>query len=89
MNPARFILRLLYEHWGEQWPVYQNPSLTKTRSARQPAEEFPAARRWSITYTANDWLLAGVVSLRELTAELKSIEDKALQLPIQRTEVNR
>jgi hypothetical protein len=74
------LLRDLYEHWDEQRAVYQDSSLAKKRSAKKLADGYPSATPWSISYTADDWLLGGVVSLRQLTADLEPVEAKALQL---------
>jgi hypothetical protein len=74
------LLRNLYEHWDEQRPAFQDPSVPKHKSGKRLAELCPDARPWSITYAPGEWLLGGVLRLSELTAALMRLEEAALQL---------
>jgi hypothetical protein len=59
-----------------------NTSITKgiNHNGNLAAERFPTGRPWSITYTANDWILDGVLSLNTLSDSLAMLEEKLLAL---------
>ncbi len=74
------LLRNLYEHWVEQRVVFQDPTKRKVRSAKEFVEGFPDGRPYSITYSSADWLLAGVVPLKKVTAAMQALASAIVEL---------
>ena len=78
-EPVRH-LRNLYEHWDEQRLSFQNDNVSKEKSGKKFAAQFPSGQPWSITYEADDWMLGGVVGLNEVSRQLDEIERTILNL---------
>jgi len=81
---ALCLLRHLYEHWDEQRPSFQKKDSPKERTGEKFVKRFPEGKPWSVTYTADDWLLGGVVPIAALTRELDALEIKALDFERER-----
>jgi hypothetical protein len=77
------LLRHLYEHWDKQRPAFQDPAASKEWSGKEFTERFPHGMPWSITLTGQDWLLGGVVGIKEITDSVAAIEKEALELEVQ------
>lgn len=61
-------LRNIYEHWNTARKKQEGGSLKKLQ------KEFPCAKPFSLTFTNNDCLLAGEVSLKSLVEEIDKLE---------------
>ena len=83
------LLRHIYEHWDEQRPVFQDPSIPKKLSAKHFDEKFPDGQPWSVAFTAEDWMLGGVVPIRGLTRSLSAIEERLLEIQAQLREASK
>ena len=69
---ATVYLRNIYEHWDESRIKNDSQSLDKLMVIH------PSSKPFSITYTNDDWLLAGEFSLTSISKELEDIEKECL-----------
>lgn len=86
---ALSLLRHIHEHWDEQRAFFQGENAPKKGSGKRFVELFPAGKAWSMVYTADDWLLGGVVPIGALTKELEPVESEALRLEWERKPAHR
>lgn len=75
------LLRDIYEHWDEMRTELRQNKDTSKKALGKLKKEYPNAEPWSITINPedNDILLAGVVSINTLIAELRQLEANVLR----------
>ena len=71
-----WLLRNHYEHWDELQAAYRKDPKQLPPAGVKLKREFPDADPWSFTFDPSngDILLAGVVSLNSLVADLKKLD---------------
>lgn len=74
-NVSLRLLRNLHEHWDEQQPAFRMNGPDKTHSGKDFEDAYPRQNPWSISYSSNDWLIGGVLSVSQLTVDLDAIEE--------------
>jgi hypothetical protein len=79
-HQALWLLRNLYEHWDQQRDAFRPGGPPKEQSGAKFADTFPTGQPWSIVFEEDDWVLANVVPVNELTRELEGIESHLLAL---------
>lgn len=72
------LLRDIYEHWENMRVAFRKGGPEKTAAAQKLAKNFPEAEPWTIAFHEDgDIVLAEVVSLRKLVADLRILEAAA------------
>jgi hypothetical protein len=73
------LLRNVYEHWDELRACYRHGS-TKRGAALKISKEFPGVEPWTLVFQPNDGdlLMAGLISIRSLVRDLRTLEAGAL-----------
>ncbi|MER3486043.1 MAG: hypothetical protein C4345_08815 [Chloroflexota bacterium] len=83
-SEALRLLRHLYEHWDEQRAAFRSDKAPKAQSAAKFSSQFPQGRPWTIVFEKDDWILAGVVRLNELTQAVRELESAVLKAEAER-----
>lgn len=73
-------LRDVYEHWDENVPPFDCGSKDKSRGIRALNAVYPDAKPWTITYEGDGPVIGGVLSLKDLIAQLDALECILLKL---------
>jgi len=85
------LLRHIYEHWDTARAELRRKDRPPRRSLKKLRDEFPKADPWTFTFdpATGEVVLADVVPLRPLRAELRGLEARMLRLQRRRARARR
>jgi hypothetical protein len=73
-------LRDIYEHWDEQIPCFRGGRSATSKSGGEFLSRNPLGRPFSVQFTKQGPIMAGVVTLRTFVRELDQLEKKLLRI---------